>query len=103
MSISEIMGENEKELIDAFNASGKSIKAMKSLREEAGALGIGGMSKLVGAPVKIVWINQTGVIRIMTPINDEDLLTRYAESVVRRNFGTPDAMKKVKLNAEKNK
>ena len=69
---------------------------MKSLAEEAGALGIGGMSKIVGGPVKIVWINQTRVIRIFTPANDEDLLTRYAESVIRRNFGTADAMKKGK-------
>lgn len=94
VSVSKILGEDEEELINEFKASGYSIKRMKSLKEEAGALGLGGISKIVGSPVKIVWINQTRVIRIFTPINDEDLLTRYAESIIRRNFGTPDAMKK---------
>lgn len=96
VSVSKVLGANEVELIDELNSAGGSIKKMKSLAEEAGALGIGGMSKIVGGPVKIVWINQTRVIRIFTPANDEDLLTRYAESVIRRNFGTADAMKKGK-------
>lgn len=67
---------------------------MKSLSEEAGALGLGGMSKIVGGPVKVVWINQSRVLRLFTPANDEDLMTRYAETIIRRTFGTPDAMKK---------
>jgi len=96
VSVSKMMGAGEEEFIEEYNASGCSIKAMKSLEEEASALGLGGMSKNVGGPVKIVWINQTRVLRLFTPINDEDLLTRYAESVIRRNFGTPDAMKKAK-------
>lgn len=96
VSVSKILGANEEELIDEFRSVGGSIRKMSSLSEEAGALGLGGMSKIIGGPVKIVWLNQTRVIRIFTPINDEDLLTRYAESVIRRNFGTPDAMKKAK-------
>lgn len=96
VSISRIMGANEEELIDEFNAAGCSIKAMKSLSKEAGVLGLGGISESVGSPVKIVWFNQTRIIRIFTPANDEDLLTRFAESMIRRNFGTQDAMKKAK-------
>lgn len=96
VSMSETLNSDEKELINEFNSSGYSVKAMKSLKEEAGALGLGGISKIIGSPVKIVWFNQTKIIRIFTPVNDEDLLTRYAESVIRRNFGTPDAMKKAK-------
>lgn len=94
VSVSRIMGAPEIELIDEFNAAGSSIKAMKSLSEEAGALGLGGMSKIVGGPVKVVWINQSRVLRLFTPANDEDLMTRYAETIIRRTFGTPDAMKK---------
>ena len=59
-------------------------------------LGLGGMSKIIGAPVKIVWFNQTRVIRIFTPADNEDLLTKYAETMIRRSFGTPDEMKKAK-------
>lgn len=95
VSISKILGANEEELVSEYKAEG-SIKNMKSLSEEAGALGLGGMSKIIGGPVKIVWLNQTRVIRIFTPKNDEDLLTRYAESIIRRNFGTKDAMKKAR-------
>lgn len=88
VSISKTLGSNEEELVDEFNAVGGSIKKMKSLSEEAGALGLGGMSKIIGAPVKIVWLNQTGILRIFSPVNDEELFTRYAESIIRRNFGT---------------
>lgn len=96
VSISKILGAKEEELIDEFNSAKGSIKEMKSLSKEAGALGLGGMSKIIGGPVKIVWLNQTRVIRIFTPVNDEDLLTRYAESIIRRNFGTKDSMKKAR-------
>lgn len=96
VTVSKVLGADETELIDEFHSVGDSIKEMKSLSEEAAALGLGGMSKIIGGPVKIVWLNQTRVIRIFTPTNDEDLLTRYAETVIRRTFGTPDAMKKAK-------
>ena len=94
VSRSELVGSGEKELLDEFTTAGGAIKAMESLSEEAGALGLGGRSKTLGDLVKIVWFNQTRVIRMFSPINDEDLFLRYAESMIRRSFGTPDAMKK---------
>lgn len=54
------------------------------------------MAGIIGGPVKIVWLNQTRVLRMFTPVNDEELLTRYAETVIRRSFGTAEAMKKYK-------
>lgn len=87
-------GAGETELVSEFNSAGGSVKSMKSLSDEYGAFGIGGMSKIVGGPVKVVWINQSRVIRIFTPINDEDLMLRYAETIIRRTFETPDSMKK---------
>ena len=51
---------------------------------------------IIGGLVKIVWLNQTRVLRMFTPVNDEELLTRYAETVIRRSFGTAEAMKKYK-------
>lgn len=96
VSVSKTLGLNEVELLDEYKTVGNSIKQMTSLSEEASALGVGGMSRIIGGPVKIVWLNQTRVLRIFTPINNEDLLTRYAESIIRRNFGTADAMKKAR-------
>ena len=89
-------GEAETELIDEYNISRGSVKKMKSLSKEGANLGIGGMSKIIGAPTKIGWFNQTNTIRIFTPVDDEDLLTRYAETMIRITFGTPDAMKRAK-------
>ena len=62
VSVSSVFGAESTELIHEFNSVGGSIKAMKSLSEEMGALGIGGVSKAIGLPVMIVWINQTNVL-----------------------------------------
>lgn len=96
VSLSKVLGGPETELIKEYHSAGNSVKAMGSLAEEGGALGIGGMSKIVGGPVKVIWINQSRVLRLFTPVNDEDLMTRYAETIIRRTFGTPDAMKEYK-------
>lgn len=96
VSISKILGGDEKELIDEFHLNGDSLKKMDSLLEESSLLSIGGMSKIVGGPVKIIWFNQTRVLRIFTPVNDVDLMNRYAETMIRRTFQTSDAMKKAK-------
>ena len=59
-------------------------------------LAIGGISRTLKMPVKIVWFNQTRVLRFFTPVDDEMLLTKYIETVIRRTFGTKDAMKLAK-------
>ena len=92
----KVPGGPETELADEYESAGRSVKALKSLSEEGADLGIGGVTLILGAPVKSVWFNQTRVIRIYTPINDEKLLTRYAETMIRRTFATPDAMKLAK-------
>ena len=70
---------------------------MPELKTERGQLAIGGMSRVLGfCPVKIVWFNQTKIFRIFTIPDNDELMLRYAETVIRRTFGTPDAMKKAK-------
>ena len=59
-------------------------------------LAVGGISRVLKAPVKIVWFNQTRILRFFTPVGDEQLMTRYIETVIRRTFGTKDAMKLAK-------
>ncbi len=69
-------------------------KDLLKLKEEHGNLGIAGPSKVFGgAPMKIVWFNQTQVLRLFTMFDDENAIKRYAETVIRRTFGTPDQMK----------
>lgn len=75
-----------------YSKCGKCIDTPE-LKTEQGYLTIAGMSKTLSAPTKIVWINQTNTMQIFTLKDDEDTLKRYAETLVRRTFGTEDAMK----------
>ena len=95
VSFTATLGEKSSERIEEYKTFG-SIKAMPSLSVEGASLGIGGRSNIIGGPVKIIWFNQTRVIRVFTPVNNEELLVRYVETMIRRTFGTPDAMKKAK-------
>ena len=86
------LGGTTIDLSDEYKAT-KSIKSMKSLDVEMGVLTVAGMSKVINSPVKIVWVNQTKVLRFFTMIDDELTMKKYAETVIRRNFGKPDQMK----------
>lgn len=91
-----ISGAPESEHIDEYSAAGNDIKKIKSLEHEMGVLSIGGISRTLNMPVKIVWYNQTRALRIFTPLNDDDRMNRYVETMIRRTFGTEDAMKKAR-------
>ena len=58
-----------------------------------GFLSIAGFSKTLKAPTKIVWMNQTRVLRLFTLVDNDLLIKKYVETVVRRTFGTENAMK----------
>lgn len=96
IATAEMANMPETELIDAYRKTHGSIKDFDRLSIEKGQLAIGGISYALRAPVKIVWFNQTRVLRFFTPIDDETLLTKYIETVIRRTFGTKDAMKLAK-------
>ncbi len=97
VTTAEMANMEETELIGSYKANGGKIPEITELAVERGQLAIGGMSKaLNGYPVKIVWFNQTQLFRIFTIPDDDQLMLRYAESVIRRTFGTPDAMKLAK-------
>ena len=92
----EMIKMTETERSDRYRKTQRGIKKFDALKEERGVLAIGGISRVLKAPMKIVWFNQTRVLRFFTPIDDEELLTKYVETVIRRSFGTKDAMKKAK-------
>ena len=58
-----------------------------------GVLSIAGISKILKAPMKIVWINQTQVLRFFTLVDNDLLIKKYVDTVARRTFGTENAMK----------
>jgi hypothetical protein len=96
VTVAEMANLPETELIGDYRQSGGGLKVFDKLSVERGQLAIGGISRALRAPVKIVWFNQSRVLRVFTLIDDEPLVTRYIETVIRRTFGTKDAMKLAK-------
>ena len=96
LTIQEMPGENDLELAHVYNQNKVGLKNFERIKEEYASLGISGRSRTLNDSVKIVWFNQTRILRIFTPINDETLITKYAETIIRRTFGTPDAMRLAK-------
>ena len=100
ISIADIPCGPTTELAHVYNKSKAGLKNFNKLTEEKSSLGIAGHSRALNESVKIVWFNQTRMLRIFTLINDETLITKYAETVIRRTFGTKDAMKLAKRYSE---
>ena len=97
VTTAEMANMKETELIEEYREHNGQIADMPSLRIERGQLAIGGMSRTFSfSPIKIVWFNQTKCFRIFAIQDDDELLLRYAESIIRRTFNTPDAMKLAK-------
>ena len=90
------LGEQDIELAHVYNQHKVGLKNFDRLAEERGSLSIAGHSRTLNDDVKIVWFNQTRGLRVFTHIDDETLITKYVETVIRRTFGTKDAMKLAK-------
>ena len=103
ITTAEMANMPEKELIDAYKKTQGSIRDFKRLSVEKGQLAVGGISRVLKAPVKIVWFNQTRVLRVFTTVDDELLITKYIETVIRRTFGTENSMKLAKPVPPENK
>jgi hypothetical protein len=93
LTVADMPDVNSVELAHVYNQSKVGLKNFDKLSEEKGVLSIAGHSRALKDSVKIVWFNQTRGLRLFTPINDETLVRRYIETVIRRTFGTNDAMK----------
>lgn len=96
VAVSDMMGGLEQELTDRYIAAGRKVASIEELQTERSSLSVAGLSATIGHPVKIVWINQTNTLRVFTTTGDEALVNKYVETVIRRTFGTPDAMKAAK-------
>lgn len=87
------LGIQEKDITKSYTSKGGKCKSTPELDVEMGFLSVAGISKILHAPMKIVWINQTRVLRFFTLVDDELLVKKYIETMVRRTFGTENAMK----------
>ena len=88
--------DNDIELAHVYNQNKIGLNNYERLKEECGMLSIAGHSRTLDDSIKIVWANQTRVLRLFTHINDETLITKYVETLIRRTFGTKDAMRLAK-------
>jgi len=80
----------------AYHANGKDCSKTPELRRENGKIILSGFSKCLREPIQLIWVNQTNVIQLLLPMEDQDLAERYMETVIRRSFGTKDALKRAK-------
>ena len=88
------------DLLDNYKEKGSVKKAFETVVEGAN-LSIAGFSNVLKQPMKIVWFNQTRVLRIFTTEENEEVVTRYVETVIRRTFGTKKEMLLAKPLPEK--
>ena len=95
--VGDLNVDNGIELAHVYNQNKVGLKNYERLKEECGMLSIVGHSRTLNDSIKIVWANQTSVLRLFTHINDETLITKYVETVIRRTFGTKDSMKLAKI------
>lgn len=59
---------------------------------EYGFLSVAGISKRLRNPLKIVWFNQTQILRCFTLTDDEVMMEKYCETALRGIWGTEDEM-----------
>ena len=95
------LGVQEKDITISYTDHGGKCNNTPELSVEMGVLSVAGISKILRAPMKIVWINQTRVLRFFTLVEDELLIKKYVESTIRHTFGTDNAMKLGKPNPER--
>ncbi len=95
LCVAPIAGRKDIELIDKYHST-NNIMEIPELKNEWGVLSLGGISKRLKQPIRIFWYNQTQIFQVFTIIDDDDLMRRYIETVIRRSFGTPDEMKLAK-------
>ena len=84
--VADLNVDNGIELAHVYNQNKAGLKNFERLAEEKGSLSIAGHSRMLNDSVKIVWFNQTRVLRLFTHINDEPLITKYVETLIRRTF-----------------
>ena len=63
---------------------------------EHGIASISGKSKSLKSFINVAFCNQTQILKLILPLENKKIATAYIETLLRRNFGTPDQLKLAK-------
>ena len=94
------LGSQGMDITGSYHEHGDKFRDTPQLKVERGFLSVAGDSAAIEAPVKVMWVNQTRAMRLYTLKEDEMLVRKYIETLIRRSFGSDDAMKLGKNAAE---
>ena len=83
----------EKDITTSYINSDKKCVKTPELKNDMQGLSFEGISKTIKSPMKIIWFNQTNILRFITLIDDDSLIRKYIETVICCTFGTKNAMK----------
>lgn len=70
-----------------------SLLSTPSLDREYNVMSVAGFSKVLNKNMMVIWFTNARVMKFITDLEDETLLKKYAETLLRENFGTENAMK----------
>lgn len=79
-------GEKENEITKSYIDNGRKCQNTPELEAEMGLLSVAGISKALKSPTKIVWINQTRVLRLFTLVEDELQIKKYVETYMLKYY-----------------
>ena len=70
-----------------------SLLTTPSMDTERRVISVAGFSKVLDKNMMIIWIANARVMKFITDFDDETLIKKYAETLLRKNFGTENEMK----------
>ena len=91
------IGTEDKNITPEFD-SDKGIKAMPTVADEYAMFGLAGISNMTRGPIKIVWFNQTKMLRFFVATRNADFILKYTDTMVGRTFGTDKQMRLLAKN-----
>ena len=86
------IGTEDKNITSEFDAD-KGIKAMPTVADEYAMFGLAGVSNMTRGPIKIVWFNQTKMLRFFVTTRNDEFILKYTDTMVGRTFGTDKQMR----------
>lgn len=70
-----------------------SLLTTPSMNCEYNVISVAGFSKVLNKNMMIIWFTNARILKFITEFDDETLLRKYAETMLRQNFGTENEMK----------
>jgi len=70
-----------------------SLLTTPSMNTQRNVLSVAGLSRVLNKNMMIIWFANARGMKFITEFDDETLLKKYAETLLRKNFGTENEMK----------